>query len=143
MGCLINSYDNIHLQECGGLRGSKIVLVAKPRQEKIVNIIDFIWRMCVSFRSLNKVTKLYEYSTSRCDMVIIIFQIGSAKMWAIIVDAKQSYHQVAVRDRDMEKLDLFTPNHKKYAFKVMPFGPVNSPVFYTFMIGILKEEWNA
>ena len=68
-------------------------------------------------------------------MAVMIFQMGSSKMWVITVDAKQGYHQVMDRECDIEKLAFFAPNHNKYVFKVMPFEPVNTPAFYTCMMG--------
>ena len=96
--------------------------------------------MCVSYRGLNIVTKIYEYPKPCCDMAVAIFQMGSSKMWMITVDTKQGFHQVKVRECDIDKLTFFAPNHKKYAFKVMPFGPVNATAFYTCMMGNFKIE---
>jgi hypothetical protein len=48
-----------------------------------------------------------------------------------------------VRLTDQEKLAFFGPDHKKYTFQVMPFGPRNAPAFYTAMMGIFRDEWNA
>ena len=36
---------------------------------------------------------------------------------------------------------FFAPDNKKYTFNIMPFGPTNSPVFYTAMMKDLKDEW--
>ena len=62
-----------------------IVLTAKPHQEHINNIKHFIWRICVSYRGLNKVTKLFEYPIPRCDDEIHIFRLVLVKfglfMW--------------------------------------------------------------
>ena len=38
---------------------------------------------------------------------------------------------------------FFAPDNNKYAFTVMPFGPVNAPTFYTYMMGDLKDELDA
>ena len=62
---------------CEGPWGSSIVLAAKPHQEHIKNIDDFVWRMCVSYRKLNAVTKLFELPIPRCDDVIAIIYTGS------------------------------------------------------------------
>ena len=62
-------------------------------------------------------------------------------MWIITVDARQGYHQVSVSSIDREKLAFFAPDHKKYTFKVMPFGPTNAPTFYTCMMGNFQREW--
>ena len=133
---------NDWIEECGGAWGSMIVLAAKPHQEHIDDITKFIWRMCVSYRGLNRVTKPFEYPIPRCDDAISIFQVGSCLIWIITVDARQGYHQVRVRQFDMEKLAFFAPDDKKYCFKVMPFGPVNAPSFYSCMMGQFKKEWD-
>ena len=64
--------------------------------------------MCVLYRGLNKVTKIYEFPIPRCDMVVTIFQTCANKMYIITVDAKQGYHQVKVRVCDVVKLVFFT-----------------------------------
>ena len=77
-------------------------------------------------------------------ITVTLFQIGPSKMWIITVDAEQGYHlRARIRECDAEKLTFFAPNHKKYAFTVMPFGPVNVPEFYTCMMGTFKVEWAA
>ena len=98
--------------------------------------------MCISYRGLNKVTRIYECPVLWCDMAVTIFQMSSSKMYIITVDVKQGYHQVKVWSCDVEKLAFFAPNHKKYAFKVVHFGPVNAPVFYTYMMGNFWVEWD-
>ena len=90
-----------------------LVPVAKPHKEQDLDVRYFIWRMCVSHRGLNKVTNIYEFPISRCDMVVTISQTGSSKLWIITVDAKKGYHQVTVRECDIEKLVFFVPDHKK------------------------------
>ena len=62
-------------------------------------------------------------------------------MWIISLDARQGYHQIAVNMVDREKLAFFTPNHRKYIFNVILFGPTNTPPFYTPMMKDLKDEW--
>ena len=37
----------------------------------------------------------------------------------------------------------FATNYKNNIFKVMPFGPMNNPSFYTFMMGELITEWHT
>ena len=98
--------------------------------------------MCVSFRGLNKVTKSFEYPILRCDEAISVFQVGSCLILIITVEARQGYHQVIVWVNDKEKLAFFSPDDKKYYFKVMPFGPVNARPFYTIMMANLKKDWD-
>ena len=64
-------------------------------------------------------------------------------IYIISLDARQGYHQVAVRVSDLEKLAFFTPDDLKYFFTVMPFGPTNTPGFYTAMMKDFKTEWDT
>ena len=100
---LINGW----IEKCGGPWGSMIVLAQKPHQEHITNISDFIWRMCVSYRKLNAVTKPFQFPIPRCDAAIAILGCGADEIWIISLDARQGYHQVAVREEDREKLAFF------------------------------------
>jgi hypothetical protein len=134
---------NSWIKECAGPWGSIIVLAPKPHQEHVNDISDFVWRMCVSYRKLNSITKPFQYPIPRCDDAIDILGacIGDV-IYFIALDAKQGYHQVAVKSSDMEKLAFFGPDNKKYCFTVMPFGPTNAPAFYTCMMNQFKLEWD-
>ena len=52
---------------------------------------------------------------------------------------RNGYHQIRVRESGQEKLAL-PPSGIKKTFKVMPFGPKNTPVFYTTMVRTLWKE---
>ena len=132
---------NDWIEQCGGPWGSRIVLAAKPHQEHVDDIKEFVWRMCVSYRKLNSVTKPFEFPIPRCDDTIAVLEVGGSAVYIITVDARQGYHQVTVRIIDREKLAFFAPDGKKYTFKVMPFGPTNAPAFYTCMMGNFRDEW--
>ena len=101
---------------------SPIVLAPKPHQEHVTNIKDFVWRMCVSYRGLNRVTNPFEYPISRCDVAIEDIGDGTGKLYFISLDAAQGYHQIKVRSTAVEKLAFFAPDNKKYSFTVMPYG---------------------
>ena len=109
---------NEWIEECKGPWGSMIVLAPKPHQEHVTNINDFVWRMCVSYRKLNSITRPFEYPIPRCDDAVDCLGtcIGN-KILFISLDAKQGYHQVKVRDSDKEKLAFFSPDNKKYTFR--------------------------
>lgn len=104
--------SNDWIEECGGAWSSQILLAAKPHQEYINDSREFVWRMCVSYRGLNKVTKIFEYSIPRCHDAISIFQVGVRLVWVITVDVRQCYHQISVRRIDKQKLAFFAPNEK-------------------------------
>ena len=131
------------IEECGGPWGSLIVLAPKPHQEHITSINDFVWRMCVSYRPLNAVTKPFTYPIPLCDNAVSVFGMNSSEpLHFISLDAKQGYHQISVKASDKEKLAFFAPNRKKYTFNVMPFGPTNAPAFYTCMMYKFQSEWD-
>ncbi len=138
-----NLLANKWIRRCKGAWGSLIVLAAKPHQEHVTNIEDFIWRMCVSYRKLNEVTKPFQFPIPRCDDSIISLEQGPSRIYQMSMDADSGYHQVGVREVDQDKLAFFAPDNHKYTFEVMPFGPCNAPPFYTAMMLDFKEEWDA
>ena len=139
---IVDLLKNDWIEECLGPWASKIVLAPKPHQEHVNDIDDFIWRMCVSYRALNGVTKPFAYPMSRCDDSVAFICGGGRYLYFITVDCRQGYHQITVRVFDREKLAFYAPNGKKYCFKVMPFGPMNAPTFYTCIMVVLKTEWD-
>ena len=79
------------IEECQGAWGNLIVLAPKPHQEHVENIVDFIWRMCVSYRRLNSVTKPFSYLIPRCDGAIdTLGGVGAVKLFFITLDARIS-----------------------------------------------------
>ena len=89
--------DNNWIGECGGPWGSSIVLTAKPHQEHITDIKEFVWRMCVSYRALNQVTLPFEYHIPRCNDAIDDFGDSAGPLFFISLDNKTGYHQILVR----------------------------------------------
>ena len=135
--------DNGWIEECTGAWGSSIVLAAKPHQEHVTDIKDFIWRMCVSYRALNQATLPFEYPIPRCNDAIENFGDSAGRLYIISLDNKTGYHQISVRAIDRPKLAFFAPDGKKYTFGVLPFGPRNGPAYYTAMMTFLQGEWNC
>ena len=114
--------------------GSPVVLAPKPHQEHINEVEMLIWRMCVSYRGLNRVTNPFKYPIGRCDDAIEDVGNGTQYVYFIIVDSAQGYHQIRVRECDKDKLAFFAPDDEKYTWEVMPFGPTNAPTFFTAKI---------
>ena len=92
---------------------------------------------------LNSVTKPFQFPTPRCDDAVSVMSWGIGELLIIGLDARQGYHQVAVRKLNREKLAFFDLGDRKYYFNVIPFGPTNAPPFYTAMIKDLKDEWDT
>ena len=135
--------DNGWITECTGPWGSMIVLAAKPHQEPITWVEDFIWRMCISYRKLNSMTRPFEYPIPRCNDAIEDFGNAHGTLFMMSLDNWLGYHQIAVNQADQEKLAFFGPDDKKYTFRVMPFGPQNAPAVYTAMMRCLQTQWEA
>ena len=125
----------------GSAWGFPIVLAPKPHQEECTNIDDYVWRICASYRGLNRVTKIFAYPISRCDRSIEDMGDHVGILFFISLDAKQGYHQVKVKESDQEKLAFYGPNNKMYTYNVLPFGCVNGPTFYTCMKRTLQCQW--
>ena len=53
-------------EDSDGPWGAPVVLAAKPKQE-LMHWSEYIWRLCVSFRKLNVVTRPFTYPIIRCD----------------------------------------------------------------------------
>ena len=115
----------------------------KPHQEDCNDVKDFIWRLCVSYRPLNGITRSFEFPIPRCADSIEELGDSCVILFIISLDARSGYHQISVQKRDQKKLAFFTPDVKKKTYRVMPFSPKNAPVFYTAMIQILRDDWIA
>ena len=86
---------------------SLIVLAAKSRQEHVTDINDFIWRICVSYQKFNEVTKPFQYLIPRCNNAVTVLNVGEHCIWIITPDARQEYHQIALRISDQENWHFF------------------------------------
>lgn len=77
--------NNGWITECktGGY-GAPNVLAPKPHQEKVDNIDDFVWRMCVSYRALNKITKPFKYPIGRCDDAVDDLGDGAGRIFLLL-----------------------------------------------------------
>ena len=119
----------------------KCVLAAKPHQEHVRDINDFIWRFCVNYQPLNSVTRIIAYPIPRCDSAVFV-EFGNGRfLW--LFDAPSGYHQLAVAIASQEKLAFQGPDAIKWTYTVMPFGPTNGPATFISMIYDLDSQWKA
>ena len=70
--------------------GSMIVLAGKPHQEH-VHWSEYIWRLCVSYRQLNAVTRPFVFPIVRCDDAARA--MGSAT-YSLALDLDSGYWQI-------------------------------------------------
>ena len=120
---------------------SKPLLAAKPHQENVTHIEDFVWRFCVSYIRLNSVTKIITMPIPRCDSAVGTSFGNSRFRW--LMDAVSGFNQLRVAPSSQVKLAFAGPNCSKYTWLVMPFGPVNGPVIFIIFIHDLDSTWKA
>jgi transposase InsO family protein len=84
-------------------------------------------RMCIDYRSLNRVTKKAKYPIPRVDETLE--RIGKNKFFSTL-DLKSGYHQIAMEESAIEKT-AFGSRFGQFEYRVMPFGLCNAPA--TFM----------
>jgi hypothetical protein len=88
---------------------------------------DGTLRLCIDYRQLNKMTTKNKYPLPRIND--LFDQVGGAKIFSKF-DLRYSYHQVRIKDEDINKTTFRTRN-QHYEFVVIPFGINNTPT--TFM----------
>jgi hypothetical protein len=93
-------------------------------------------RLCVDYRALNQVTVENKYPLPRID--VLFEQLRGAKVFSKI-DLNSSYHQLRIREEDIEKTTLST-RYGHYEYVVTSFGLKNAPAaFMEAMNGMLHE----
>ncbi len=117
----------------------KALLSAKPHQESVYNIDDFVWRFCVNYIPLNSVTLLIAYPIPRCDSAVFNKFGNGKRMW--MFDAPMGYHQLAVEKLSQEKLAFQGVDAIKWTYTVMPFGPTNGPETFINFIHDIDSVW--
>jgi hypothetical protein len=117
----------------------KALLAAKPHQEHICCIDEFVWRFCINFIPLNSATKLIAYPIPRCDLAVFN-EFGQGK-WGWMFDALIGYHQLAVALESQDKLAFQGVDAIKWKYTVMPFGPTNGPAPFINFIYDINSIW--
>ncbi|KAL0894100.1 hypothetical protein ABMA27_014144 [Loxostege sticticalis] len=119
------------IQESNSPYASPVLLVDKPSGEK---------RMCVDYRSLNKITVKEKYPMPIVED--LIDKLKGCKYYTSL-DLKSGYYQINVHKDSIAKTAFITPDGH-YEFRRMPFGLCNGPsVFQRLMNTVLdNNKWD-
>ena len=116
------------MQPSQSLYGSPILFVKKK---------DGGLRMCIDFRALNKATIRNNYPLPRIDD--LLDQLHGSTVFSCL-DLQQAYHQIRLRDEDVQKTAFTTPEGL-FEYKVLCFGLTNAPAtFQALMNDVLHEH---
>jgi hypothetical protein len=130
--------DKGMIEDNFGPYGAMAVLAGKPGQAH-VHWTEYIFRLCISYRPLNTITRPFLFHIQRCDDAVDM--IGTA-CFAITMDLDSGYWQVEMLDESKEKTAFYTPNGKKHWTR-MPMGILNAHAFFTAMVADMKTKWDA
>jgi hypothetical protein len=125
------------IEDDSGPYGAMIVLAAKTNQEH-VHWTEYVFRLCVSYRMLNAITRPFQYPIPRCDDEAEA--MGTCEV-AITTDLDAGYWHVAMHKGSKDKTGFFVPDGKKH-FCNLPMGIMNAAPFFVSMMMELKKIWN-
>lgn len=115
------------IRESNSPYASPVLLVDKPSGDK---------RMCVDYRSLNKVTVKEKYPMPIVED--LIDKLRGCQYYSSL-DLKSGYYQINVNEDSIAKTAFITPDGH-FEFKRMPFGLCNGPsVFQRLMDTVLGK----
>ncbi|GKB20457.1 putative reverse transcriptase domain-containing protein [Tanacetum coccineum] len=106
--------------------GAPVLLVKKK---------DGLFRMCIDYQELNKLTVKNRYPLLRIND--LFDQLQGSSVYSKI-NLRSGYHQLRVREEDIPNT-AFRTRYGHYEFQVMPFGLTNAPaVFMDLMNRVCK-----
>ncbi len=125
------------IEEDEGPYGAMIVLAAKPNQ-KHVHWTEYVFRLCMSYRQLNAVTRPFNFGMPRCDDETQ--RIGRAEV-CITSDLDAGYWQIPIHKKSREKTGFYVPDGKRHWLH-LPMGIKNAATFFVCTMLQLRKEWH-
>ena len=132
--------ENGLIEEDDGPWGALIVLATKAQHREHVPWHEYDWRLCVSYRALNRVTRPFKFPIPRCDDAVS--DLPPDARVKILTDMASGYWQVTVEEASRGRLAFFAPNGK-WRWVVMPMGALNSHAIFVCMMTVIQAEWNV
>jgi hypothetical protein len=96
---------------------------------------DETQRMCIDYRSLNKVTIKNKYPLPRIED--LFDQMKGASVFSKI-DLRSRYHQLKIRESDKPKI-AFRIRYGLYEYIVMSFRLTNAPAYFIYLRLVLEK----
>jgi hypothetical protein len=135
---MVTSLDQNGLTEPDdGPWGSLVVLAAKPN-DTLIPWDEYQWRLCVSYRRVNQVTRPFTFPIRRCDEAVD--DIGPCKYY-IMMDLDSGYWQVMLASLARDKTAFFSA-FGKHHWTVMPMGLTNAMAFFVCMLQDFQQRWD-
>ncbi|CAC5408177.1 Retrovirus-related Pol polyprotein from transposon 297,Retrovirus-related Pol polyprotein from transposon 17.6 [Mytilus coruscus] len=110
---------------------SPILLVAKPNGEK---------RVCVDYRKLNRLTKIYTQSLPNLSDVLDTLGEKQAQTYSVC-DMRQGFWQLELDEQSKEKTAFMT-HRGQYEFNRLPYGLANSPATFNLIMNEVIRDLN-
>lgn len=130
--------ENGLIEEARSPWGAQVVLAAKPNQDH-VHWSEYVWRLTVSYRQLNTITRPFIYPSRRCDDAAR--NIGKSKYF-ITMDFEIGFWQVLLHEQSRDKTAFFVPDGQK-RWTVMPMGCLNAHGTFCCLVDTLKRQRNT
>ncbi|VDI73302.1 Hypothetical predicted protein [Mytilus galloprovincialis] len=108
-----------------------LLVVAKPNGEK---------RVCVDYRKLNRLTKIYTQSLPNLSDVLDTLGEKHAQTYSVC-DMRQGFWQLELDEQSKEKTAFMT-HRGQYEFNRLPYGLANSPATFNMIMNEVIRDLN-
>ena len=95
-------------------------------------------RLCLDFRALNKITRIYVWPMSRVEDIYA--KLGKAKFYTTL-DLRSGYHHMAL-DKNSIKKTAFVASFGKYEYLKVPFGLAQAPAYFQNLMNKVLNDLN-